>query len=39
MKEDELLKLKENLKEETNPKQIEKIKYLIQRTVSPGFKS
>lgn len=34
MKEDELKKLKEELKEETNPKQIDKIKYLIQRTVN-----
>nr|CAG4637376.1 EOG090X0E8U [Ceriodaphnia reticulata]SVE73211.1 EOG090X0E8U [Ceriodaphnia reticulata] len=31
MKEDEVKKLKEELKEETNPRRVEKIKYLIQR--------
>ena len=33
MKEDEVEKLKEELKEETNPRRAEKIKYLIQRMV------
>ena len=33
MKEDEVKKLKEELKEETNPRRVEKIKYLIQRMV------
>lgn len=33
MKEQEVRKLKEELQEETNPRRIEKIKYLIQRMV------
>lgn len=34
MKEDEVKKLKEELQEETQPRRIEKIKYLIQRMVT-----
>ena len=34
MKENEVEKLKEELKEESNPKRIKKIKFLIQRMVS-----
>ena len=33
MKVEEVEKLKEELKEETNPRRIDKIKYLIQRMV------
>jgi hypothetical protein len=33
MKEDEVKKLKEELQEESNPRRVEKIKYLIQRMV------
>ena len=34
IKEEELTKLKEDIKEETNPRQIEKMTYLIQRMVN-----
>ena len=37
MKVEEVEKLKEELKEETNPRRIDKIKYLIQRMVRFGF--
>lgn len=39
MKEKEVEKLKEELQEETNPRKVEKIKYLIQRMVTTELDS